>query len=129
MRGAVLAVPVAGPLFLVGALAISGLPPSGIFLSELGIVLASYGAGVPWVGLLLLALLAMTFAGLCRHIISIAFGRPARPLEPAKSSPMTMLSLAPLAVAVVVLGVWVPEWLSEAIRQAAVAIGTGSVRR
>lgn len=127
IRGAARAVPVAGPLFLLGTLAISGLPPSGIFVGEIGILLASFGEGVAWVGVLLLALLAVTFAGLCSHVVHLAFGRPSRPLEPAKSSP-TLLALVPLAVAVVVLGVWVPAPLTELLQQAASIVGSGSVR-
>jgi hydrogenase-4 component F len=113
---------------VLGLLAIAGLPPSGIFISELGIILASFGSGVAWVGLLVLALLAITFAGLCSHLVSLALGRPARPLDPAKSSPTALLALVPLAVAVVGLGLWVPEGLSELLRQAASTIGSESVR-
>jgi hydrogenase-4 component F len=128
IRGAVRAVPVAGPLFLLGAFAISGLPPSGIFLSELGVLLAAFLQDVAWVGLLVLALLAATFAGLCGHVVQVAFGRPMRPLEPSKSSPTTLLALVPLVVGVVVLGVWVPDGLNTLLRQAADTIGTGAVR-
>jgi hydrogenase-4 component F len=128
IRGAARAVPVAGPLFLLGALAIAGLPPSGIFVGELGIVLASFGEGVAWVGVLLLALLAVTFAGLCGHVVQVTFGRPAHPLEPAKSSPTTVVALVPLAAIVVVLGLWVPAPLTELLQQAASIVGSGSVR-
>jgi hypothetical protein len=58
----------------------------------------------------------------------VAFGRPMRPLEPSKSSPTTLLALVPLAVGVVVLGVWVPDGLNTLLRQAADTIGTGAVR-
>jgi hydrogenase-4 component F len=128
IRGAVRAVPVAGPLFLLGMLAISGLPPSGIFLSELGVAIAGFEQGLAWVGLAILALLAATFGGMCRHLVGLALGRPIRPIEPAKSSPATLVALAPLAVAVVMLGVWVPGWLAELIQQAASTIGTAGFR-
>jgi hydrogenase-4 component F len=128
IRGAVNAVPVAGPLFLLGTLAISGLPPSGIFLSELGIVIAGFEQDLAWVGLAILALLAATFAGMCRHLVGLALGRPIRPIEPAKSNPVILVALAPLAVAVVMLGVWVPSWLAELIQQAAITVGTASFR-
>jgi hydrogenase-4 component F len=128
IRGAARAVPVAGPLFLLGAFAISGLPPSGVFLSELGILVAAFLQDVAWVGVLILALLAATFAGLCGHAVSVAFGRPVHPLEPTKSSPATLVALVPLALGAIVLGVWVPDGLATLLRQAAETIGTGSVR-
>jgi hydrogenase-4 component F len=128
IRGAARAIPVAGPLFLLAALAISGLPPSGVFLSELGILISAFLENAAWVGVLILALLAATFAGLCGHVVNVAFGRPIRPLEPAKSSSTTLLALVPLAIGVVVLGVWVPDGLRTLLRQAADTIGAGSVR-
>jgi hydrogenase-4 component F len=128
IRGAVRALPVGGPIFLLGAFAIAGLPPSGIFLSELGIVMASFGSGSYMVGIVLMALLAVIFASICAHVIPMALGRPARPLEPAKPEPATALSLAPLALGVVGLGLWVPPWLSAAIEQAAAVVATGGLR-
>jgi hydrogenase-4 component F len=125
IRGALRAAPVGGPLFLLAAFAIAGLPPSGIFLSELGIVAASFGAGAYWTGGLLVALLATIFAGVCAHALPMAFGRPGRPLEPAKSQPTAAISLAPLVVGVVALGLWVPPWLSSVIEQAAAIVATG----
>lgn len=122
MRGAVRAVPVAGPLFLLGVLGIAGLPPSGVFLSELGVIVAGVGGGAPWAALLLLALLAVTFAGLVGHAVGVTLGRPIQPLEPAKPSATTVWTLVPLALGTVLLGVWVPEWLSETIRQAAAVL-------
>jgi hydrogenase-4 component F len=128
IRGAARAVPVSGPLLLLGAFAIAGLPPSGIFLSELGIVMASFRSGGYWIGGLLLVLLATIFAGICAHILPMVLGRPARPLEPAKTQPTTALSLVPLVVGVVWLGLWVPPWLSATIEQAAAVVALGGAR-
>jgi formate hydrogenlyase subunit 3/multisubunit Na+/H+ antiporter MnhD subunit len=97
-------------------------------LSELGVVIAGFEQDLAWVGLAILALLAATFAGMCRHVVGLALGRPIRPIEPAKSNPVILVALAPLAVAVVMLGVWIPSWLSELIHQAAITVGTASFR-
>jgi len=125
IRGAVRAVPVGGPIFLLGAFAIAGLPPSGIFLTELGIVTASFNSQAYVIGIVLMALLATIFAAICAHVLPMVLGRPARPLEPAKAQPTTALSMAALAVGVVGLGLWVPPWLSGAIEQAAAIVATG----
>jgi hydrogenase-4 component F len=127
IRGAARAVPVSGPLLLLGGFAIAGLPPSGVFLTELGIVIASFRSGGYWIGGLLLVLLATIFAGLCAHILPMVLGRPTRPLEPAKAQPTTALSLVPLAVGVVWLGLWVPPWLSATVEQAAAVVMSGIV--
>lgn len=128
IRGAARAVPVSGLLLLLGGFAIAGLPPSGVFLTELGIVMASFGSGAYWIGGLLLVLLATIFAGLCAHILPMILGRPTRPLEPAKAQPTAALSLVPLAIGVIWLGLWVPPWLSATIEQAAAVVATGGVR-
>jgi hydrogenase-4 component F len=128
IRGAARAVPMSGPLLLLGVFAIAGLPPSGIFLTELGIVMESFAGGASWIGGLLLLLLAAIFAGLCAHVLPMVLGRPIHPLEPAKAHPTTALSLVPLAVGVVWLGLWVPPWLSAFVEQAAAVVMTGGVR-
>jgi hypothetical protein len=58
----------------------------------------------------------------------MVLGRPIHPLEPAKAHPTTALSLVPLAVGVVWLGLWVPPWLSAFVEQAAAVVMTGGVR-
>ncbi|MCC6177842.1 MAG: hydrogenase 4 subunit F [Chloroflexi bacterium] len=128
IRGAVRAAPLTGSLLLLGVFAIAGLPPSGIFLSEFGIVAASFGGGALWIGLLLTLLLATVFGGMCAHGLPMVLGRPIRSLGLTKPQPTTALTLAPLAVAVVGLGVWVPPWLTDAIEQAAAVVTTGGAR-
>jgi hypothetical protein len=90
--------------------------------------MASFNGGGYWIGGLLLVLLATIFAGICAHVLPMVLGRPARPLEPAKAQTTTALSLVPLAVGVVWLGLWVPPWLSAIVEQAAAVVATGGAR-
>src|SRR5205823_6144228 len=76
IRGVVTGAPLLGSLLLIGAFAITGLPPFGIFVSELGIVGAGFRAGYWPLTAVLIALLALVFAGIFNHVARMAFGPP-----------------------------------------------------
>ncbi|MFN8634581.1 MAG: hypothetical protein U0893_12045 [Chloroflexota bacterium] len=77
-------------------------------------------AATSWIGGLLLLLLATIFAGLCAHVLPMVLGRAAVPPGPSKTHPTTALGhQVPLAVGVVLFGLWVPPWLSGVVEQAA----------
>jgi len=69
--------PVTGVTFLIGAIAISALPPLNGFVSEFFIYFSSlssvFGAGQPWAGVLVLGSLAI-IGGLAAACFSKAFG-------------------------------------------------------
>jgi hydrogenase-4 component F len=74
VRGLLVAMPVTGRGFFAAMLALMGVPPFGLFLSELLIFGAGFQAGhvvVPAAGLLLLL---VAFAGLLRTAHAMAFG-------------------------------------------------------
>jgi hydrogenase-4 component F len=68
--------PFLGIVFFLGVLAISGMPPFSIFVSEFLILSAGFleGKFIPCV--ILLALLALIFVGFLRHANSMTFGAP-----------------------------------------------------
>ncbi|MEZ5092762.1 proton-conducting transporter membrane subunit [Nocardioides sp.] len=60
---------------LLGGMAtLLGLPPGALFLTELGILAAAWQQGLGWVSLLAASLLAVAFAALARHTLSITLG-------------------------------------------------------
>lgn len=67
--------PETGIPFLAAVLALSGLPPFGIFVSELLILSQGFASGRTWVSLAAVALLAAVFAGLLQHSSQMCFGR------------------------------------------------------
>lgn len=68
--------PVTGSLFAVGILAIIGLPPFGIFISEFALVRASFEAGRPWLIGAVLALLVIAFVVLLKMLNKMLYGQP-----------------------------------------------------
>ncbi|MBS1542287.1 MAG: NADH-quinone oxidoreductase subunit E [Bacteroidetes bacterium] len=124
----------AGPLrltslaFLIGALAISGIPPFNGFVSEFliynGIVhdFVSAGFSMFLAGLAGFVSLAL-IGGLCLYCFTKAFGmtflgthRSAQPYE-LRSTHWTMLAaLAPIVLAIVLIGIF-PEWLMYPLQE------------
>jgi formate hydrogenlyase subunit 3/multisubunit Na+/H+ antiporter MnhD subunit len=89
-------------LFLIAALAASGIPPFNIFLSELLILLATIGRG--WLGFsaVLLCNLFLALAVFLRvvgHIFSA-------PIMRVKTNPWTIIPTLTLTIAICGLGVW-----------------------
>ena len=64
VQGLLKTLPITGPIFLLGLFAISGTPPFSIFASELSVLVSVFKAGNVWIGAMLIALLALVFAGI-----------------------------------------------------------------
>ena len=125
IRGAVRALPVSGPLLIVGTLALTGMPPTSVFLSEFSIVAAGFKSGQVWAVVLLLLGIALAFAGMLLHLREMALGEVPHGIETGERASWASVPLwLPLAL-VVLLGVWIPPALSEAIRQIAGVLGGG----
>ncbi len=92
-----------------------------MFASEFTILRAAFAGGQLWVAGTLLVLLVVIFLGLASTVLEIvhgaADGRDGR--EPA----WLVLGPLALAVAVLLLGLYIPPPLEGALRQAAAALG------
>jgi hydrogenase-4 component F len=96
MRGAM---PVTGRAFIAGMLALMGLPPFGLFISEVMIFRAGFETGHVTVSAIALALVVLAFGGLLRALHRMLDGEaPATVHETS-----TWASIAPVAVALALL--------------------------
>ena len=66
VSGVLAAMPFTGRAFLAALLALVGMPPFGLFVSEVMIVIAGFQAGLSAVALVVLGCLVVAFAGLLR---------------------------------------------------------------
>jgi hydrogenase-4 component F len=64
--------------FLVGIVALLGLPPFSLFFTEVAIVVAGVQRGLGWVMAIAVLLLLVVFAGMARHTSAVLFGRADR---------------------------------------------------
>lgn len=107
--------PVSGMLWLAGAVAITGAPPFGLFLSEITIMRAGLKTPNAWAVFLFLILLIVIFIGFLNHFRAMYFNGDAEATLPEKNRPkhantawMTLpmwLALLPIFI----LGCWWPD--------------------
>lgn len=117
--------PVDGRALVVAALALAGLPPSGIFVAEVAILFGGVQAGWGLAAAAAAAILALALAGLLFHVVRVAVGGSGSLGGPLTASSRWALLLAvPLAV-VVLGGLWTPSPLAAALEQVAVVLGGG----
>jgi hydrogenase-4 component F len=107
--------PVQAALWVAGAIAITGAPPFGLFLSELIVLRAGFQQSFEWAVYLMAVLLIVIFIGFLNHFRAMYFeeqatdgaGAAVRPPTPSSRwcvLPM-WLALAPLLI----LGIWWPQ--------------------
>jgi len=119
--------PVQGALWLAGAVAITGAPPFGLFLSEFIILRAGFENGYAWAVYAMVVLLIVIFVGFLNHFRAMYFdGEDEDAAAPAKVSrwcvaPM-WFALAPLLV----FGLWWPSELWNHFMLAAHTLAGGA---
>ncbi len=111
VTGAIRRTPVSGWLFLLGFLAITGMPPFAPFLSEFNIALGAFQNGRFLAGGAFLVLLGGIFIAMSDTVLQVVFGTPShqRVRTPYKD---TVATTAPLIVSLtlaLVLGLWLPK--------------------
>jgi len=92
----------------LAAIAVSGLPPFGMFFSELTILVGGFTADRPWVSSVALGALIVVFCGVLKKLAGLLLGPPDpdRPREKVGAGEMATLVL-PLA-ALLVFTLWLP---------------------
>lgn len=128
VRGIATLMPWTAAFFMLGALAITGSPPFGVFISETLILIAGVTQGDPLILLASVAymlLLVIIFAGFMYHAGRMVFGEPAPGLIKGEPNYVGLAVMAVLLLATLALGIYVPLSLSDVLAQM-VAIFGGS---
>ncbi len=140
--GALRRIPITGALWIAGFFAILGTPPFGAFTSELAILRAAVSSGSWLVVVLYSLLLAAVFAGMIGVLVrmaqggkpgsvadasaasSLAAAAAGQNVPPRRGEPVLAFA-APLVLLILTagLGVFVPVFLSNTLRQAALLLG------
>jgi hydrogenase-4 component F len=100
--------PWTGGFFAAGVLAVVGLPPFGLFISEFALVRAGFAVGRPWLMGLVLALLAVVFASMIGHLHRMLYGSPAPEVTAGEARRWALAPLGLCLAALVVLGLALP---------------------
>lgn len=126
LRGVWRRFPVQGALWLAGAVAITGAPPFGLFLSEFIILRAGLAQSFPWAVGIMLVLLIVIFVGFLNHF-RVMYFEPEK--KPAKGSAVSFWCVAPMWLSLVplfLLGVWWPQPIWDHLMAIARALAAGS---
>jgi hydrogenase-4 component F len=118
--------PTEGALWLAGAIAITGAPPFGLFLSEFTIMRAGLKPSFAWAVYVMAVLLIVIFIGFMNHFRSMYYAPVAADAPPTRrvsawcAVPM-WLSLAPILV----LGLWWPAGVWTYLTSVAQSLSPG----
>jgi len=108
VRGLLKVMPATAILFAAGMLALVGLPPFGLFMSEFALVRAGFVTGHPWLMALLLVLLAVAFVALLRHLNSMLHGTPTAEIATGEDHRWGLVPMLMSVAVLLVLGFYLP---------------------
>lgn len=119
IRGLLRVSPTVGWGLMLGALAILGMPPFGIFASEFLIVTTAMRLQ-PWATPLLLIALGVAFASIFSRVLPMVYGETN--VKPLAHSPALIPVFVHLGLGLM-LGLYIPPYLNIWYRQAAAMLG------
>jgi len=128
VRGVIRLAPFTGAMVLLGALAITGVPPFGIFRSELLIVTGGFLHSKYALAGLLVVFANVAFVGVYQvfHRMVISPGEPVagdRTRIDRPEQPLMAIAMVVSLTVVLVLGLWIPSPLNRLLHGATTVIG------
>ena len=127
VHGVLRAAPFTGLMVLAAALAIAGVPPFGIFRSELLIVTGGFSRSSFALAGLLVVFANVAFVGLYQTFHRMVLSDRANERPPARVSrpqqPLMVAAMLASLTVVLVLGLWIPGPLNQLLHSAASVIG------
>lgn len=118
VTGLLRVMPVTGGLFAAGTLAILGLPPFGLFVSEWALLRAGFAAGRPWLMGVVLVLLVVAFVGVLRHLNRMLYGPATAGVARGESEAWSLVPLVLCLAILAVLGLTLPSPLAVLLERA-----------
>ncbi len=119
--------PLAGALWLAGAVAITGAPPFGLFLSELSVLRAGFTPAHAWAVAAMLVILVVVFAGFLNHFRVMYFTEaPVSAPRTEVASGWCVSAMVLAGAPVLVLGLWWPAAFSAVFHAVTVSLAGGT---
>jgi hydrogenase-4 component F len=117
VRGMLTIMPWTGGLFAAGMLALMGLPPFGLFISEFALFRAGFALHHPWLMGLTLLLLIVAFVSFINQLNKMLYGAAPEGIVMGETGGWRMVLLIGNLVVLVVLGLTLPERLEALLHQ------------
>ncbi len=117
--------PSTGILLVLGFMATVGIPPFATFHSELMILNAALRSQRYGIAFFYLFFLAIIFIGVAANILKMTQGLPAEEMKKNSGHERLTWILGPLFLGLMVFwfGIWMPDFLDQALQKAATALG------
>ncbi len=119
MGGLTVSNPLLGWGLILGVVAIAGLPPLGIFMSEF-LVVSSTFAREPWLTSILVVGILIALGGLFLRLNVVVFGEPKGPTAPAEASYVPMFTHLAIVLGA---GIYLPSALVTGFQNVAKLLG------
>lgn len=123
VSGLLRVMPWTGGLFTLGMLALIGLPPFGLFVSELLLVRAAIATGHVWVAGVVLLLVLVAFVSLLNHLNRMLYGPPPEGVAIGETGGWRVVMLSACVAISLILGIVLP-WPMTALIDRSVSIVT-----
>jgi hydrogenase-4 component F len=122
VAGLLRTMPFSGALFAMSVGAVLGLPPFGLFISEILLVRAGLADGRPWIIATALALIGVAFVALVRHTNQMLHGRAHDEVPRGEANPWSTAPLLLPIAGLVILGLVMPAPVTELLARAVEAL-------
>ncbi len=120
--GLVRTMPITALVLGVAAIAVSGLPPFGLFVSEFIVIAGGFRSQHAWVSVLVLTTLIIVFCGVLTKIAGLLLGPGAAQRERETISATNLAAMTLPLGALLLFTVWLPGSVRELLEQAGAII-------
>jgi hydrogenase-4 component F len=118
IRGMARALPCTSGVLVVGGLAVAGMPPFGLFVSEFIILMSAFTQGRYAVAVLILAAISIAFGALLYHCQRMLSGEPKQLSARPKALVMEIAAMCVCGVCLLVLGLRIPTAFTALLHNA-----------
>jgi len=116
--GIIKTMPITGVMFLIGGLAIIGMPPFNIFMSEFLMLSSGFSSGNFLASALVILFLVVIFASFGKHLLHMVFGHPKSEMKKEDLGKLSIIPMVILVSIIFIMGIYVPEPLQTLIEDA-----------
>lgn len=117
VKGMIKTLPITSILFFVGFLAMAGVPPFGIFITEYSILSAGISSH-PVIVIIALLSFALVFAGILRHVTVMIFGDAKEGIPRGEAGVWTVVPTVILVGVLIILSFFVPTAMQSLLHSA-----------
>jgi hydrogenase-4 component F len=118
IRGMACSLPWTGGALVLGTLALAGLPPFGLFVSELAILMAAFSASHRFIAFLMLAAISVVFGALLHHFQQMLTGEAEKAVVQPRLQAFEFATIGICAACLLVLGLHIPATFTALLRGA-----------